>query len=209
MWRKRFFEERQAWCASWMIARHAAQGGPALASTLSALPQAVFSHVDAELDGLSAILREAIVLRYLRGFSEQEAATQAACPLGTMKRRASDGLAKLRARLSKRGVALSGVALAGLLTSEASAAIPETLLPSILAAVKTALPAVALGAKEGALSKMLSKYMIPTRLATIRLRRITTKFLRPWFRLMSAKADKNGHVSRSTTFAITWQSSER
>lgn len=138
MWCKRFFEERQAWCASWMIARHAAQGGPALASTLSALPQAVFSHVDAELDGLSAILREAIVLRYLRGFNEQAAAAAAGCPLGTMKRRASEGLAKLRARLSKRGVALGGVALVSLLTSEASAAVPETLLPSILATVKTA-----------------------------------------------------------------------
>jgi len=40
---------------------------------------------------LSAILREAIVLRYLRGFSEQAAAVAAGCPLGTMKRRASDG----------------------------------------------------------------------------------------------------------------------
>jgi RNA polymerase sigma factor (sigma-70 family) len=100
--------------------------------------EVVFQAVDAELDGLSAILREAIVLRYLRGFSEQAAASAAGCPLGTMKRRASEGIAKLRQRLAKRGVALGGVALASLLTSEASAAIPETLLPSILATVKTA-----------------------------------------------------------------------
>jgi RNA polymerase sigma factor (sigma-70 family) len=127
--------------------------------------EAVFKAVDAELDGLSAILREAVVLRYLRGLSEQEAAAQAGCPVSAMKWRTSDGIAKLRQRLSKRGVALGGVALAGLLTSEASAAIPETLLPSILATVKTALattatalPGVALGAKTGtSTAAMLAK----------------------------------------------------
>ncbi|MFZ4397806.1 MAG: sigma-70 family RNA polymerase sigma factor, partial [Kiritimatiellia bacterium] len=111
--------------------------------------ETVLRQVDTALDSLSAVLREAVVLRHLRGFSEQEAAAQAGCAVSAMKWRTSDGLAKLRQRLAKRGVALGGVALASLLTSEASAAIPETLLPSILAAVKTALPAVALGAKVG------------------------------------------------------------
>jgi len=118
---------------------------------------AVRSHVDAELDGLSAILREAIVLRYLRGFSEQAAAVAAGCPLGTMKRRASDGIAKLRQRLAKRGVALGGAALAGLLTSEASAAVPETLLPSILATVKTAVATTAAGTTATTTAGMLAK----------------------------------------------------
>ena len=49
----------------------------------------------------------------------------------------------LRKRLGKLGVATSDAALAGLLTSEASAAVPETLLPTILATVKTALATTA------------------------------------------------------------------
>jgi RNA polymerase sigma factor (sigma-70 family) len=119
--------------------------------------EVVFQAVDAELDGLSAILREALVLRYLRGFSEQAAASAAGCPLGTMKRRASDGIAKLRQRLAKRGVALGGAALAGLLTSEASAAVPETLLPSILATVKTAAATTATAAGATSTAAMLAK----------------------------------------------------
>jgi formylglycine-generating enzyme required for sulfatase activity len=148
--RKRMQHERnQMECTLWQ---------ESLAPDLSeAEHDAVRSHVDAELDGLSAILREAIVLRYLRGFSEQAAAAAAGCPLGTMKRRASEGLAKLRARLSKRGVALSGVALAGLLTSEASAAVPETLLPSILAVVKTAVATTATATGASSTAAMLAK----------------------------------------------------
>jgi RNA polymerase sigma factor (sigma-70 family) len=119
--------------------------------------EVVFQAVDAELDGLSAILREAIILRYLRGFSEQAAASAAGCPLGTMKRRASDGIAKLRQRLAKRGVALGGVALVGLLTSEASAAVPETLLPSILATVKTAAATTATATGATTTAGMLAK----------------------------------------------------
>jgi RNA polymerase sigma factor (sigma-70 family) len=119
--------------------------------------EVVFQAVDAELDGLSAVLREALVLRYLRGFSEQDAATQAGCPLGTMKWRASAGIAKLRQRLAKRGVALGGVALASLLTSEASAAVPETLLPSILATVKTAVATTATATGTTSTVAMLAK----------------------------------------------------
>jgi formylglycine-generating enzyme required for sulfatase activity len=117
----------------------------------------VFQAVDAELDGLSAVLREALVLRYLRGFSEQDAAAQAGCPLGTMKWRASAGIAKLRQRLAKRGIALGGLALVGLLTSEASAAVPETLLPSILATVKTAVATTATATTATSTAAMLAK----------------------------------------------------
>jgi RNA polymerase sigma factor (sigma-70 family) len=119
--------------------------------------EVVFQAVDAELDGLSAVLREALVLRYLRGFSEQDAAAQAGCPLGTMKWRASAGIAKLRQRLAKRGIALGGLALVGLLTSEASAAVPETLLPSILATVKTAVATTATATGATSTAAMLAK----------------------------------------------------
>ena len=59
------------------------------------------------------------------------------CPVGTLSKRASRGLEQLRMRLNKQGFATSVTAIGALLTSEASAAIPETLLPSTLAAVKS------------------------------------------------------------------------
>ncbi len=118
---------------------------------------AVLRCLDQELAGLSAVLRQAVVLRYLQGNSEKAAAELAGCPLGTLSRRTSKGIAKLRQRLAKRGVALGGVALAGLLTSEASAAIPETLLPSILATVKTAVATTAAGTAATSTAGMLAK----------------------------------------------------
>jgi hypothetical protein len=102
-------------------------------------------------------LRQAVVLRYLQGNSEKQAAELAACPQGTLSRRASDGIAKLRQRLAKRGVALGGAALASLLTSEASAAVPETLLPSILATVKTAVATTATATGATSTAAMLAK----------------------------------------------------
>jgi len=99
--------------------------------------EAALQSLDRELAGLSGVLRQAVVLRYLQGYDQAEAARQAGCSMGTLASRASRGIERLRQRLAKRGVALSGAALAGLLTSEASAAVPETLLPTILATVKT------------------------------------------------------------------------
>ncbi len=148
--RKRAARERHEMeCAGWT--------GNLAESSSEVDLEAVLSQVDTALDDLSGVLREAVVLRYLRGFSERDAAAQAGCPVGTMKRRASDGISKLRRRLAKQGVTLSDVALAGLLASEASSAVPETLLPSLLATVKgvaatsaagTGFDSVALGAKD-------------------------------------------------------------
>ncbi|MFZ4398016.1 MAG: RNA polymerase sigma factor, partial [Kiritimatiellia bacterium] len=103
----------------------------------------VMSFLDEELAGLSGALRQAVVLRYLQNHSETEAAQRASCAVGTLSSRASRGIERLRQRLAKRGVALGGVALASLLTSESLAPVPETLLPSILATVKTAVATTA------------------------------------------------------------------
>ena len=115
-------------------------------SVSGANAEPVLKVVDEELAGLSAVLRQAVALRYLQGHGEREAAALVDCPLGTMKRRASEGIAKLRARLARRGIALGATALAGVLASEAQAAIPETLLPSIMTASKMAATGVAAGA---------------------------------------------------------------
>ncbi len=119
--------------------------------------EAALQSLDRELAGLSGVLRQAVVLRYLQGYDQAEAARQAGCSMGTLASRASRGIERLRQRLAKRGVALGGVALASLLTSEASAAIPETLLPSILATVKTAVATTATATGATSTAVMLAK----------------------------------------------------
>jgi RNA polymerase sigma factor (sigma-70 family) len=117
----------------------------------------VMPFLDEELAGLSGVLRQAVVLRYLQGYGQADAAQQAGCSEVTLSVRASRGIERLRQRLAKRGIALSGVALAGLLTSEASAAVPETLLPSILAVVKTAAATGATATTATSTAAMLAK----------------------------------------------------
>ncbi len=130
--------------------------------------EGVLGFLDEELGRLSNLQKQAVVLRYLEGHSEKEAAQMAGCPVGTIGRRASDGLARLRLRLARRGIALGATALAGALASEASAAIPETILPSILAtlrlcsgqAVKTAAATTAAGTGASSTAAMLAAHRI-------------------------------------------------
>jgi RNA polymerase sigma factor (sigma-70 family) len=110
-----------------------------------------------ELGALTSLQRQAVILRYIEGRREDNAAGLAGCSVDALHRRATDGIAKLRQRLAKRGVALGGVALASLLTSEASAAVPETLLPSILAVVKTAVATTATATGASSTAAMLAK----------------------------------------------------
>jgi RNA polymerase sigma factor (sigma-70 family) len=98
-----------------------------------------------ELSRLPAKIREPIILCYLEGHSQEEAARQLRCPLGTLKGRLSKGRELLRSRLSRRGVAVSAILfLMALLEKESSAAISDELLDSTvkagmkLAAGKTA-----------------------------------------------------------------------
>lgn len=100
--------------------------------------ESVLSAIDGELDSLSAVLREAVILRYLRGLSEKEAAALAGCAVGAMKWRASDGVSRLRTRLAKRGIVFGSAALIGLLEAEAQSAVPATLLQSTVTVVKSA-----------------------------------------------------------------------
>lgn len=115
------------------------------------------SQLDAELNKLSSVLKEAVILRYLEGHSERDAAELAGCPVGTMKWRLSEGIARLRTRLARRDVALSVSALAGVLEAESQATIPETLLSSIMTAAKMSATGVAAGAGTGGTTMMLAK----------------------------------------------------
>jgi RNA polymerase sigma factor (sigma-70 family) len=88
-------------------------------------------HLDAEIERLPAKLREAVARHYLAGLSRSELAGELGVPEGTVQSRLNAGLEKLRARLGGRGVRLGAAALAGLLSSEAAAGAPASLLASL------------------------------------------------------------------------------
>lgn len=77
--------------------------------------------LDFALGQLSDPLRQAVILRYLEGQGQQEAAQQAGCTEATMGWRAMKGLEKLRRILSRRGVNTAGGALVALLVAESQA----------------------------------------------------------------------------------------
>jgi RNA polymerase sigma factor (sigma-70 family) len=62
-----------------------------------------------ELGSLPRAFREPLILCYLDGLSQEQAAAQLRCPLGTVQSRLARGRAKLKTRLEKRGVSLAPV----------------------------------------------------------------------------------------------------
>jgi RNA polymerase sigma factor (sigma-70 family) len=96
-------------------------------------------HLDAAIMSLSPRCREAVVLCHLEGLSQTQAAGRLGVPAGTVADRCARGLAKLRARLSRRGVTLSAAGLTaalGAVSAETSTGFASAgLVPSIVGAV--------------------------------------------------------------------------
>lgn len=92
--------------------------------------------VHEEINSLPPQYRSPIVLCYLQGLSNEEAAQELNCPVGTVKTRLSRGRDILRSRLARRGVALTSILLAGLMTQgvASAAVVPATLSASTLQA---------------------------------------------------------------------------
>jgi RNA polymerase sigma factor (sigma-70 family) len=103
-----------------------------------------------EVDRLPDRFRLAILLCDLEGRTCEEAARILACPVGTVASRLARGRGRLRTRLTRRGIAPVGSALAAAFSREtAGAALPESLREST---IKVALGYAATRTARGVLS---------------------------------------------------------
>ncbi len=89
-------------------------------------PPELLPEVQEEVDRLPERYRAPIVLCYLEGLTQEEAASQLRIPVGTVKVRLSRGRDRLRGRLIRRG--LAPAVIAGALESSGRAALPASLV---------------------------------------------------------------------------------
>jgi RNA polymerase sigma factor (sigma-70 family) len=109
--------------------------------------------LDEEISRLPERYRLAVVLCYLEGRTNQEAAAHLGCAEGTVASRLARARERLRARLMRRGLALGAAALGVVLTTEAApAAVPPALVESTIRAGLVSAKAAALA--EGVLRTM-------------------------------------------------------
>jgi RNA polymerase sigma factor (sigma-70 family) len=122
--------------------------------------------LDEEVNRLPEKYRQVFVLCYLDGRTNEQAAGLLGCPLGTVLSRLARARERLRGRLKRRGLALSGAALVAVLGSEAAGAVVPAGLTQ--AALHSAVAFTGIGATAGALSSSVST--------------LSEEFLRGWAR---------------------------
>jgi RNA polymerase sigma factor (sigma-70 family) len=144
--RRRAAHEREA---AMSRSREGTPAGPDAGGELRA-------QLDLALAALPASQRQAAVLHYFYGRTQQEIAREVGCPRTTVTRRISSALEKLRRGLSRRGVALSAAALTAALAEEAAVTAPAGLAASVEAACLggAAASSLAAGAAQGAVKAM-------------------------------------------------------
>src|SRR5262249_57022864 len=120
--------------------------------------------------GVGEKYRPAPVACYLEGHTHAQAAARLGWPAGSVAKRLARGLALLRGRLTRRGLALPAAGLAALLAGEA-AAVPPAL-------ARATLHAAGLAAAGEALTGAVSTHVLSAVEATMRdLMAARVKFL--------------------------------
>jgi RNA polymerase sigma factor (sigma-70 family) len=110
--------------------------------------------LDEEVSRLPLRYRTVLILCYLQGKTNEEAARELGVPVGTVQSRLSRARARLRARLTRRGVTEADGALAIVGAGEASVVLPASLVRSTLQAVLLGAPEKAAVLAKGALHAM-------------------------------------------------------
>lgn len=127
------------------------------------------SLLDEELRQLPAKYREPLILCYLEGKTNEQAALQLGWPAGSMSRRLMRGRELLRRRLLRRGVSLSAGLLATALVEEAASATVPPLLAASVARMVLQTSAVSIPASVAALveGRIREMFLLKLRLALL------------------------------------------
>ncbi len=116
-----------------------------------------------EVDRLPEKYRVPVVVCYFQGATHEEAARRLGWPVGSVKGRLARARDLLRARLTRRGLAVTGAGLAAALAPGAAAAVPPALLgPTLRAAVAFAAGGAATGCVNSARTVALAKGVLRT-----------------------------------------------
>jgi RNA polymerase sigma factor (sigma-70 family) len=117
--------------------------------------------LDEEIRRLPKKYRNAFVLCYLEGVTNEKAAALLGCPTGTVLSRLATARERLRGQLTRRGITLSAGLLAALVTAHATAAVPIALATTTARAASLAAGQV-VSAKVVSLVDGVLKTMEPT-----------------------------------------------